>query len=91
MQDLTDASGRNAASNLLDTLLQRTDWAASESQWDQALVALASRVFYTPSELHAWLTTALDTLSAQCTAGEALRDGQLPDCSPYIPHEHMPS
>ena len=26
MQDLTDASGRNAASNLLDTLLQHTDW-----------------------------------------------------------------
>lgn len=26
MQDLTDAAGRNAASSLLDTLLQRTDW-----------------------------------------------------------------
>ena len=26
MQDLTDASGRNAASNLLDILLQRADW-----------------------------------------------------------------
>ena len=44
--------------------------AASESQWDQALVGLAGKVLNTPSELHAWLAAALDAMSQQCIAGE---------------------
>ena len=43
--------------------------AASESQWDEALLGLAGKVLNTPSELHAWLAAALDAMSRQCIAG----------------------